>query len=95
MANGGGKRRIEFLVTKGGLPDKFRGGDDPLRSYLSSNLCEPGIGIGLAYSFAVRRKFFFVKHLLTSESKYRVIEKLSSYFVYDSFCHMFALLQKR
>lgn len=69
MANGGGKRRIEFLVTKGGLPDKFRGGDDPLRSSFSSNLCESEIGIGLTYLFAARRKFFLVKNLLTSKSQ--------------------------
>lgn len=67
MANGGGKRRIEFLVTKGGLPDKFRGGDDPLRSFFSSNLCESEIG--LTYLFAARRKFFLVKNLLTSKSQ--------------------------
>lgn len=66
MANGGGKRRIEFLVTKGGLPDKFRGGDDPLRSSFSSNLCESEIG--LTYLFAARRKLFFVKNL-TSKSQ--------------------------
>lgn len=66
MANGGGKRRIEFLVTKGGLPDKFREGD-PLRSSFSSNLCESEIG--LTYLFAARRKFFLVKNLLTSKSQ--------------------------